>query len=195
MNPTTKDQLNTLAQRMLGGGVGLALKNESSATNLVMGAGNPDADVVFIGEAPGEQEDLQGKPFVGAAGQFLNIVLAERGMVRDEFYITNLVKYRPPENRDPTEDERAEFGPFLMEELAIVKPKLLVTLGRQSLTYLLPDAKIKAIHGQLQQVALGSQVLPLMPLLHPSSLRFIKNGRQIFRDDFAALQEEIDKLS
>ncbi len=194
MNPTTKDQLNTLAQHMLDGGVGLALKNESNATHLVMGTGNYDADVVFIGEAPGEEEDLQGKPFVGAAGKLINTVFQERGMMRDDFYITNIVKYRPPENRDPTAQEIAEFVPFLEEELGIVRPRLLVTFGRISLGHFIPEAKIKEIHGQLQQVKLGAMVLPLMPLLHPSSLRFIKNGRQIFRDDFRLLQEEIDRL-
>ncbi|OJU88062.1 hypothetical protein BGO17_03750 [Candidatus Saccharibacteria bacterium 49-20] len=195
MNPTTKDQLNTLAQHMLDGGVGLALKNESNATHLVMGTGNYDADVVFIGEAPGEEEDLQGKPFVGAAGKFVNTVFGELGMNRDDFYITNIVKYRPPENRDPSPEEIAEFAPHLESELQIVKPRLLVTFGRISLGHFVPEGKIKTIHGQLQRVQLGQQALPLMPLLHPSALRFIKNGRQVFRDDFKLLKEEIDRLT
>src|SRR5665213_4299273 len=102
----------------------------ATATQLVFGDGNPDADIVFIGEAPGKNEDEQGLPFVGAAGKFLNEMLAGIGLVRADVYITNIVKYRPPDNRDPLPNEKAEFLPFLQSQLEVIKPKLVITLGR-----------------------------------------------------------------
>src|SRR5438034_5416127 len=92
------------------------------ATQLVFGDGNPDADIVFIGEAPGKNEDEQGKPFVGAAGKFLNEMLASIGMKREDIYITNIVKYRPPDNRDPLPDEKEVFWPYLLRQLKVIDP-------------------------------------------------------------------------
>src|ERR1700722_6723070 len=100
----------------------------TQATQLVFGDGNPDSDIVFIGEAPGKNEDLQGKPFVGAAGKFLDKMLAGIGLKRSSVYITNIVKYRPPGNRDPFPDEKQAFMPYLRRQLEIIKPKLVVTL-------------------------------------------------------------------
>jgi DNA polymerase len=122
------------------------------ATQLVFGDGNPDADIVFIGEAPGKNEDLQGKPFVGAAGKFLNEMLEMIGLARDDVYITNIVKYRPPNNRDPLPDEKAAFLPFLETQLEAIKPKLVITLGRHSLNCFLPDMQISQVHGQPKRI-------------------------------------------
>jgi uracil-DNA glycosylase family 4 len=119
-----------------------------SATQLVFADGNVDADIVFIGEAPGKNEDEQGKPFVGAAGKFLNEMLAMIGLERKDIYITNIVKYRPPNNRDPEPSEKAAFLPYLQEQLDIIQPKLIVTLGRHSMDVLLPGLKISQVHGQ-----------------------------------------------
>lgn len=119
-----------------------------TATHLVMGDGNPDADIVFIGEAPGKNEDEQGIPFVGAAGKFLNEMLATVGLQRSDIYITNIVKYRPPNNRDPLPEEKKAFWPYLVRQLAVIEPKVIVTLGRHSMEYFLPDARISQIHGQ-----------------------------------------------
>jgi len=102
------------------------------ATQLVMGDGNPDADIVFIGEAPGKNEDLQGVPFVGAAGKFLDEMLKQAGLDRGDVYITNIVKYRPPNNRDPSPEEKRAFWPYLMRQLEIIQPRAVVTLGRHS---------------------------------------------------------------
>ncbi len=118
------------------------------ATQLVFGSGNPDAEVVFIGEAPGKQEDLTGEPFVGAAGKFLNEMLASVGMKRDDIYITNIVKYRPPNNRDPLPEEKSIFWPYLLKQLAIINPKIIVTLGRHSGQAFIKDLRISADHGQ-----------------------------------------------
>src|SRR6266496_206067 len=120
----------------------------AQATNLVMGDGNSNADMVFIGEAPGKNEDEQGLPFVGAAGKFLNEMLAGIGLQRKDVYITNIVKYRPPNNRDPLPDEKAVFLPFLRAQLEVIEPKLVITLGRHSMDSLLPGLQISKCHGQ-----------------------------------------------
>lgn len=124
----------------------------ATATNLVMGDGNVNADIVFIGEAPGKNEDEQGLPFVGAAGKFLNEMLAAAGMDRQDVYITNIVKYRPPNNRDPLPDEKKAFWPYLLKQLQIIEPKVVITLGRHSMEYFLPDMKISQIHGQPKRI-------------------------------------------
>ncbi len=116
----------------------ICLKLAQTAKQLVMGDGNADADVVFIGEAPGKNEDEQGIPFVGAAGKFLDEMLAEAGLKRSDVYITNIVKYRPPNNRDPLPEEKEAFTPYLDKQLAIIEPKIVVTLGRHSMEHFLP---------------------------------------------------------
>src|SRR3990167_9765994 len=126
----------------------------SGAKQLVFGEGNPEADIVFIGEAPGKSEDEQGLPFVGAAGKFLNEMLEMIGLKRSDVYITNIVKYRPPGNRDPLPEEKAAFLPFLMTQLKVIKPKLVATLGRHSMNCFLPDLSISAVHGQPKRVRL-----------------------------------------
>jgi DNA polymerase len=123
-----------------------------TATNLVMGDGHPGAEIVFIGEAPGKNEDEQGLPFVGAAGKFLNEMLAGIGMDRQDVYITNIVKYRPPNNRDPEPEEKKAFWPYLVQQLDVIEPKLVVTLGRHSMEYFLPSQRISVIHGQPKRI-------------------------------------------
>jgi uracil-DNA glycosylase len=127
-------------------------KLREGATKLVFGDGNENAEVVFIGEAPGKNEDVQGKPFVGAAGKFLNEMLETIGLRREDIYITNIVKYRPPNNRDPLPEEKKAFWPYLVRQLDVIKPKLVVTLGRHSMEYFLPDQKISAIHGEPKRI-------------------------------------------
>ncbi len=124
-----------------------------NATNLVMSRGNPDAEIVFIGEAPGKNEDLQGYPFVGAAGKFLDEMLRGINLTIDDVYITNIVKYRPPNNRDPLPEEKRAFWPFLVAELECVSPKLIITLGRHSMEYFLPGMRISEIHGQAKRIS------------------------------------------
>src|SRR3990167_8992545 len=124
------------------------------ATQLVFGDGSPDADILLVGEAPGKNEDLQGLPFVGAAGKFLEEMLISIGLKRSDVYITNIVKYRPPGNRDPLPEEKAAFLPFLMTQLKVIKPKLVATLGRHSMNCFLPDLSISAVHGQPKRVRL-----------------------------------------
>ena len=114
------------------------------ATNLVMGDGNINADIVLIGEAPGKKEDETGLPFVGAAGKFLNEMLASAGMVRSDVYITNIVKDRPQENRDPTTEEIEIYGPFLDRQVEILQPKVICALGRYSMGYIMEKFGLKA---------------------------------------------------
>jgi DNA polymerase len=166
----------------------------AQATQLVMGDGNPDANIVFIGEAPGRKEDEQGLPFVGAAGKFLNEMLNEAGMERGDVYITNIVKYRPPNNRDPLPEEKAVFLPYLLRQLEIIDPKVVITLGRHSMEYFLPNAKISQAHGQ----AVRKKVLYhdktehewlFIPLYHPAAALYNGSMRQVLIDDFLGAAE------
>lgn len=160
------------------------------ATQLVFGDGNPQAELVFIGEAPGKHEDEQGKPFVGAAGRFLNEMLETIGLKRADVYITNIVKYRPPNNRDPLPEEKQAFLPYLMQQLKIIQPKLVITLGRHSMECFLPGLKISAVHGQPKRKA--GQVY--LPLFHPAAALYNGGIRQTLLDDFAAIPKTLEIL-
>jgi uracil-DNA glycosylase family 4 len=154
------------------------------ATQLVMGNGNLDSDIMFIGEAPGKKEDLSGLPFVGAAGKFLNVMLFAAGLERKDVYITNIVKYRPPNNRDPLPEEKAAFLPYLLRQIQIINPKIVITLGRHSMEYFLPGMKIGEIHGQPQLVVVQGQAMIIMPLYHPAAALYNGGLRQTLLDDF-----------
>lgn len=163
----------------------------ASATQLVFGDGPADAEIVFIGEAPGKNEDEQGLPFVGAAGKFLNEMLEMIGLKRADVYITNIVKYRPPNNRDPLPEEKADFLPFLHTQLDVIEPKLVITLGRHSMDVLIPGLKISRVHGQPKRYA--GQVY--LPLFHPAAALYNGGMRQTLIDDFMkipAILKEID---
>ncbi len=117
--------------------------------NFVPGEGNPDADILFVGEAPGQKENEQKRPFVGAAGKFLSEMLESIGLKREDVFITNIVKQRPPNNRDPLPEEIAAHWPLLEKQVAIIDPKIIVILGRHSMSRLLPDiGTISKVHGQ-----------------------------------------------
>lgn len=164
------------------------------ATNLVMGDGNINADIVFIGEAPGKKEDELGLPFVGAAGKFLNTMLAQAELERSDVYITNIVKYRPPNNRDPSAKEKAAFLPYLLEQLEIIQPKVVITLGRHSMEYFLPDAVIGDVHGQLHHVEIGERQFTILPLYHPAAALYNGGLRQTLIDDFLTVPVILKKL-
>lgn len=161
-----------------------------TATQLVFGDGNIDTDIVFIGEAPGKNEDLQGIPFVGAAGKFLNEMLEMIDLKREDIYITNIVKYRPPDNRDPYPDEKTAFMPYLESQLEVIQPKLTVTLGRHSLNCFLPDLQISQCHGQPKRYK-GRVYLPLF---HPAAALYNGAMRQTLIDDFALIPAIIEKI-
>jgi len=154
-----------------------------TAIQLVFGDGNPGAEIVFIGEAPGKNEDEQGKPFVGAAGKFLNEMLEMIGLKRADVYITNIVKYRPPNNRDPYPEEKEAFLPFLRKQLEVIQPLVVITLGRHSLNCFLPELSISQVHGQPKRK--GGQVY--LPLFHPAAALYNGAMRQTLIDDFAKI--------
>ncbi len=164
------------------------------ATNLVMGDGNINAEIVFIGEAPGKNEDEQGLPFVGAAGKFLNEMLKQAGLQRSDVYITNIVKYRPPNNRDPLPDEKKAFWPYLLKQLQIIQPKVVITLGRHSMEYFLPGLKISSIHGEPKRIQFGEHKLVIVPLFHPAAALYNPAMRQTLIDDFLMVPEIIKKI-
>jgi DNA polymerase len=167
----------------------------AQATNLVMGDGNLNAEIVFIGEAPGKNEDEQGLPFVGAAGKFLNEMLTAAGLERSDVYITNIVKYRPPNNRDPLPEEKKAFWPYLLKQLQIIEPKVVITLGRHSMEYFLPDMKIGQIHGQAKRIQFGDHKIVVVPLYHPAAALYNGGLRQTLIDDFMDVPKIIQKLS
>ncbi|MCX7623866.1 MAG: uracil-DNA glycosylase [Thermomicrobium sp.] len=154
-------------------------------TQAVPGEGNPRAEVMFIGEAPGYHEDRQGRPFVGAAGQFLNELLARAGLRREEVYITNVVKCRPPGNRDPLPDEIAACAPYLEEQLAVIRPRVVVTLGRYSMARWFPNEKISRIHGQARRI--GEYVV--VPMYHPAAALHQPALKELVEKDFDKLRE------
>jgi uracil-DNA glycosylase family 4 len=185
----------------------------AQATQLVFGAGNPDAEMVFIGEAPGKNEDIQGEPFVGAAGKFLSEMLSTIGLKREDIYITNIVKYRPPNNRDPLPGEKQAFLPYLERQLEVIKPKLIVTLGRHSMDSLLPGLKISEVHGQPKRIKIrlrskelgvGSKeekhksedivTWVILPLFHPAAALYNGGLRQTLIDDFALVPSILEKI-
>lgn len=192
MAASTQTQLDTLAEEIIAKNICPDLK--AQATQLVMGDGDPNADIVFIGEAPGKNEDIQGKPFVGAAGKFLNEMLSQVGMDRSDVYITNIVKYRPPSNRDPRPDEKAAFLPYLLKQLEIINPKVVITLGRHSMEYFLPKEKIGQIHGQPRLITFGEREMMLMPLFHPAAALYNGSLRQTLIDDFLKVPEVVRQI-
>ncbi len=189
MNTRTKQQqLDDIQQQIIENAVCPELAD--TATQVVFGDGNSNSEIVFIGEAPGKNEDLQGIPFVGAAGKFLNEMLTMIGSKRSDIYITNIVKYRPPNNRDPYPEEKVAFLPYLESQLEVIQPLLVVTLGRHSLNCFLPDLQISQVHGQPKRYK-GRVYLPLF---HPAAALYNGALRQTLIDDFAKIPVIIKKV-
>jgi uracil-DNA glycosylase family 4 len=192
-------ELENIARQIVNDGVTPCLA--AGATQLVFGAGNPDAEIVFIGEAPGKKEDLQGKPFVGAAGKFLNEMLELIDLKREDVYITNIVKYRPPNNRDPLPEEKKIFLPYLQSQLEVIQPKVVVTLGRHSMNCFLPDLQISQVHGEPKRIKLqlkdNSDTLEVvvLPLFHPAAALYNGSMRQTLIDDFMLIPTIIKKIT
>jgi len=168
---------------------------KESATRPVFGNGNPDAKIVFIGEAPGKKEDETGKPFVGAAGKFLAEMLASIGMERKDIYITNIVKYRPPNNRDPEDPEKKECAPWLHAELEFIKPDVIIFLGRHSMTHFLPELKISEAHGKLVHRKIPNFPTEyFFPLYHPAAALYNGGMRETLMSDFKKIPIVLKKI-
>jgi uracil-DNA glycosylase family 4 len=152
-------------------------------TNAVPGTGNPNARVMLVGEGPGWHEDQQGLPFVGNAGKFLNELLGKAGLERKDVFITNVVKCRPPGNRDPLPDEIAACAPYLDRQIAQIDPDVIVTLGRFSMSKWFPGERISRIHGQPKKD--GRRLI--VPMYHPAAALHQASLRGAIEDDFAKL--------
>jgi len=170
-------------------------KLKETATQAVPGVGNPKAEIVFIGEAPGRSEDLAGKPFVGAAGKFLEEMLSAIKLSREEIYITNIVKYRPPGNRDPLPEEKASCREWLLEELRSISPKLIVFLGRHALNNFFPSEQISKTHGKLliKQFA-GMPTKYFYALYHPAAALYNGSMREVLMEDFKKIPKILKKI-
>lgn len=176
-----QEELGALARKMEDANLPLA------EANLVFGEGNPDCDVLFIGEAPGETEDRLKRPFVGRAGRLLDECIKDLGWKRNDVYITNIVKRRPPDNRDPLPEEIEAYKPFLSRQIEIINPKVIATLGRFSMNYFLPLARISRDQGKIFEVE-GRIVFPMF---HPAAaLRGLTVMNQ-FKETFKRLPNAV----
>ncbi len=164
-------------------------------TQVVFGAGNPDADLLFVGEAPGFHEDKNGIPFVGQAGKLLDRLLLGIGLQRSEVFIANVLKCRPPQNRDPLPEEIAACEPHLFRQIELIQPKLVATLGNFA-TKLLSGKPlgITRVHGQEQSVSLGGNSVVLYPLYHPAAALYTPRMLTVLEEDFARIPELIERV-
>jgi len=161
----------------------------SQASDIVPGEGNADAGVMLIGEAPGYHEHVQRRPFVGKSGQFLRQTLEEVGYPPASVYISNIVKARPPGNRDPAPAEIEAYKPFLDREIETIKPLLIVTLGRYSMAKFLSDVKISQVHGRLHKVVWKDDIRFVLPMFHPAAGLRSSQVKDQFTTDFRRLGE------
>lgn len=167
-------------------------------THVVVGKGNPQAKILFIGEAPGKNEDLEGKPFVGAAGRELNKLLETIGLTIDDVYITNILKCRPPENRDPSPEEIKTCTPFLIEQICQIRPEIICTLGNYATKFVLAQCVpekmnsvkgITTLHGKKMKVEFRDMEFTVVPLFHPAAMLYNPPLRQTLEQDFLVLKE------
>lgn len=161
-----------------------------SATRGVPGEGNPDAEIMFVGEGPGQKEDELGRPFVGAAGRLLEELLRHIGLTRNDVYIANVVKHRPPGNRDPLPDELEACWPYLQEQIGVIRPKIIVTLGRHSLARFLPGKVISQAHGAPLRVS----GMVYFPMYHPAAALYSGNLRPVLFADVAKLPKVLQLI-
>ena len=164
----------------------------SKKDDIIPGEGKQMSRVVFIGEAPGYQETVERRPFVGRSGQLFRKTLQEVGIDAKEVYITNIVKARPPENRDPTPAEILAYKPFLDKEIELISPSLVVTLGRFSMAKFLSDVKISQVHGRLHKVVWNSKVQYVLPMYHPAAALRGTKVKESFITDFGKIEKIID---
>ena len=191
-----QEELEILKNKLLK--IDIPLKE--TAKNLVFGKGNPEAKIIFIGEAPGANEDLQGEPFVGAAGKNLDKLLNLINLTIEDVYITNILKYRPPNNRNPNTEEIKLHTPYLIDQIKIIKPKFLCTLGNFSTKFVLAgfDADnmkkiggITSLHGKISEVQLGTNVIKVFPLFHPAAMIYNRGLKETIENDFLELQKHL----
>jgi uracil-DNA glycosylase len=170
-------------------------------TNIVIGKGNLDADILFVGEAPGRNEDLEGLPFVGAAGKNLDKLLEKVGLTLDNIYVANILKCRPPENRDPFIEEIEAHTPWLLEQIKKIKPKVVCSLGNYATKFFLAEGKIlemknqpgiTEIHGRVKNISIEGLNIKLIPLFHPAAIIYNRNKlTPLWEEDMEIVKKEI----
>lgn len=174
-----------------------------NCTNIVIGKGNLNADILFVGEAPGKNEDLQGIPFVGAAGKNLDKFLESVGLSLEEVYIANILKCRPPENRDPLPEEIKAHTPWLLEQIKKIKPKVICSLGNYSTKFFLAGGVIEkmesqpgitSIHGKVKEIKFEGLDIKLIPLFHPAALIYNRKLIPLWEEDMEIVKREIGKF-
>lgn len=167
-------------------------------TNIVVGVGNPEADILFVGEAPGKNEDLQGEPFVGVAGKNLDKLLEKVGLRREDIYIANILKCRPPQNRDPLPDEIKAHTPWLLKQIREMKPKIVCSLGNYATKFFLAGCKvdemknqmgITSIHGKVQDVEIDGLKIKLIPLFHPAAIIYKRDLEPLWIKDMEIVKK------
>lgn len=173
------------------------------ATNVVMGKGNPGAKIVFIGEAPGRNEDLRGEPFVGAAGKNLDKLLERVGLTINDVYIANILKYRPPENRDPSIEEITSHTPYLLKQIRIIKPRVVCSLGNYATKFFLSEGRIEemknmpgitSVHGKIKIINLNGQEIKIIPLFHPAAIIYNRHLTNLWEEDMDVVKKEISLI-
>lgn len=178
----------------------LDLPLKEGAKNLVFGKGNPDAQIMFVGEAPGRNEDEQGEPFVGAAGKNLDKLLDGVGLSMDDVYIANILKYRPPENRNPQPEEIRMHTPWLLKQINTIQPKIVCSLGNYATKFFmaLGDVdKMKSmpgitnVHGKVQIIEMEGMKIKLIPLFHPAAIIYNRSIQGLWEEDMEIVKKEI----
>lgn len=164
----------------------------TKAEDIVPGEGSPVAEIMFIGEAPGYYESVERRPFVGKSGQLFRKVLTEVGISETDVYISNIVKVRPPDNRDPLPKEIAAYKPYLNQEIEILNPTLIVTLGRFSMTKFLPDVRVSQVHGRLHKITWNDRKLYVLPMYHPAAALRAPQVKTSFVADFQRLPKLLE---
>ncbi|MFH1802202.1 MAG: uracil-DNA glycosylase [archaeon] len=173
-----------------------------NCTNIVIGKGNPNADILFVGEAPGRNEDLQGIPFVGVAGKNLDKMLENVGLSMDNVYIANILKCRPPENRDPTIEEIKAHTPWLLKQIEEIKPKVVCSLGNYATKFFLSGCKpdemksqpgITTVHGKVKNIEVQGQKIKLIPLFHPAAIIYKRDLLPQWNADMEIVKKEISQ--
>lgn len=188
-------KLDAIEKRIINREIDIDLAKD--CLNPVPGEGNANAELMFIGEAPGAQEDKQGRPFVGASGKFLAEMLESIGLKREDVFITNIVKFRPPENRDPKPEEIKACMPILFEQIEVIRPKLLIFLGRHSMNVFFPKLKISEAHGEMVKTNVqnpdGSEFEQnCLPLYHPAAALYNGSMRKVLLEDFAKIPKLLE---
>ena len=166
--------------------------------NAVPGEGNPNTQIMFIGEAPGYWEDVKGRPFVGAAGKFLDTLLSEIGFLRDDVFIGNVLKCRPPRNREPQPEEIQTCAPYLDRQIKIIQPKFIVTLGNHSTAYIFSKANLRftsitQAHGKFYETTILGMKVTIFPTFHPAAALYSAKYKEQTTNDFKLLKQELEK--